>query len=288
MTSYDRYPLQKIDYPPATQSLYQGFLRTLEVKIESGCDRNLICREAAKELYTGVSELRDLTPDSSGEAWHATLLSAHFDPRNVTLEAERYGDCDRERYLERKPFIWLWYLFDRSPLGMNVDFGFQMRQLLARYVFKSVGKNFKCFPFVELAFGYNTEIGDDVVIHRWVNLDDRAGIVIGDRSSLSDFVNIYSHTHDINEQDLVANIPTIIEADCRITYHATLLAGSHVRRGSMVGAHALLTSKDVPAGEVWIGLPARRRVDKEYFIDKPSGERWSLEELQAKYEEGNA
>ena len=119
-----------------------------------------------------------------------------------------------------------------------------------------------------------------MVIHRWVNLDDRKRIIIGNRTSLSDFVNIYSHTHDINEQELVANVPTVLEDDVRITYHATILAGSHVKRGSMIGAGALLTSKVVPAGEIWIGLPAKKARDKDYFVEPVSGERWSVEQLR--------
>lgn len=277
---FQRYPLRSIELPERTVTLYQQFLDLIEEKIEAGVDRNLICREALRQIYTGQSDLSSLSANTTGVPWSDGLMYAHFDPRNITLEAERYGDCDHELFAPRKPLIWLWYSFDRSPAGMNLELGFRLRRLLAKYIFKSCGKNLKVFPYCELAFGYKLEVGDDVVIHRWVNLDDRAGIVIGDRSSLSDFVNVYSHTHDINEQELVANVKTIIERDCRITYHATILAGSHIKRGSMVGAQALLTSKQTGNGEVWIGLPAKPVRDKDYFVDPPSGEKWSVEELR--------
>ncbi len=278
---FQRIPLRKQDFPQATKNLYDNFLTLIEEKIEAGINRNLICREALRTLYTGTSELANLTLDSDATVWSDNLLAAHYDPRNIRLEAERYGDADPEAYERVKPLIWLWYLFDRSALGMNLELGFPLRRLLAKYIFKKCGKNLKVFPYCELAFGYNLEVGDDVVIHRWVNLDDRGGIVLGDRSSLSDFVNIYSHTHDINEQILIDNRKTIIEADCRITYHATILAGSHIKRGTMVGAHALVTSKGTERGQVWIGLPAKPVRDKDYFIDSASGERWDLEKLRA-------
>ena len=40
-----------------------------------------------------------------------------FDPRNATLEPESYGDVDVTKYNERKPLIWFWMMYDRSPLA---------------------------------------------------------------------------------------------------------------------------------------------------------------------------
>ena len=73
-------------------------------------------------------------------------------------------------------------------------------------------------------------MGDDVVVHRHVLLDDRGGITLGDRVSISDYANIYSHTHSIVEQKEVTNARTVLEDDVRITYHATVLAGVRVGR----------------------------------------------------------
>lgn len=279
---YQRYPLREIPMPEGTAAMYSRWLSAIESRLDAGVNRNLVCREALRCIWDGspVSDVEKLAKDSPDEPWSNNMRLAHYDPRNLTLEAERYGDADPAKYAAVKPLIWLWYSFDRSPAGMNLELGFRLRRLLAKYIFRKCGKNLKVFPYVELAFGYNMDVGDDVVIHRWVNLDDRAGIVLGDRSSLSDFVNVYSHTHDINEQVLVANIPTIIEADCRITYHATILAGSHIRRGSMVGANAMVTSKKIPPAEVWIGLPARKAKDKDYFVDPTTGNRMTSGELK--------
>ncbi|NIS37063.1 MAG: acetyltransferase, partial [Actinobacteria bacterium] len=70
-------------------------------------------------------------------------------------------------------------MFDKSPLGQNVHLGVRFRRTLAPHIFKRCGKNFKAFHFVEFSFGYNLEVGDDVVVHRHVLLDDRGGIVLG-------------------------------------------------------------------------------------------------------------
>ena len=108
--------------------------------------------------------------------------------------------------------------------------------MLAPHVFARVGRNFKCFQHVEFSFGYQLEVGDDVVVHRHVLLDDRGGITLGNRVSISDYANIYSHTHSIVDQKDVTALRTVLEDDVRITYHATVLAGVRVGRNGMVGA----------------------------------------------------
>jgi acetyltransferase-like isoleucine patch superfamily enzyme len=188
----------------------------------------------------------------------ATRLSlATLDPRNVTLEPEYYAECDDEKFQRVKPLLWLWYTFDRTiPGGQNVEVGIQLRRILAAHIFKRVGRNFKAFHNVEFSFGYNMEVGDDVVVHRHVLLDDRGGIRLGNRVSISDYANVYSHTHSIVDQKDVTNALTILDDDVRVTYHATILAGVHVNEQGMVGAMALAT-KDVRPYHVNVGIPAK-------------------------------
>jgi acetyltransferase-like isoleucine patch superfamily enzyme len=179
------------------------------------------------------------------------------DPRNVTLEPEYYADCDDVRFQRVKPLLWLWYSFDRTAAGgQNVWLGVLLRRLLAPHIFRRCGENFKAFQHVEFSFGYNMDVGDDVVIHRHVLLDDRGGIRLGNNVSISDFANVYSHTHSIVDQRDVTNAPTVIDDGVRITYHATILAGTHVAEQAMVGAMAVATS-DVRPYHVYVGIPAK-------------------------------
>jgi acetyltransferase-like isoleucine patch superfamily enzyme len=153
--------------------------------------------------------------------------------------------------------LWLWYSFDRTPLGaQNVDLGVRFRRVLAQRLFARCGRNFKCFQHVEFSYGYNLEVGDDVVIHRHVLLDDRGGLTLGNRVSVSDYANIYSHTHSIVDQKDVTNAHTVLEDDVRITYHATVLAGVRVGVNGMVGAVAVAT-KNVRPYHVYVGIPAK-------------------------------
>jgi acetyltransferase-like isoleucine patch superfamily enzyme len=206
--------------------------------------------------YPGFGNYAERLADSRTPAPARAALLA-LDPHNITLEPEYYADVDTARFARVKPLLWLWYSFDRTPLGgQNVHAGVQFRRILARHLFARCGRNFKCFQFTEFSFGYNLEVGDDVVVHRHVLLDDRGGITLGDRVSISDYANIYSHTHSIVEQKDVTNARTVLEDDVRITYHATVLAGVRVGRNGMVGASAVAT-KDVRPYHVNVGIPAK-------------------------------
>jgi acetyltransferase-like isoleucine patch superfamily enzyme len=249
-------PLKQISLPASTQAVHDEWLAGLDAALSApGADWYRICRDTLFDLwYPGHGSYDDLIAKSSPAATAALLA---LDPRNITLEPEYYAECDQEKFARVKPLLWLWYGFDRTPLGaQNVDLGVRFRRLLAPRIFERCGKNFKCFQHVEFSFGYNMKVGDDVVIHRHVLLDDRGGLTLGNRVSISDYANIYSHTHSIVDQRDVTDAETILEDDVRITYHATVLAGVRVSVNGMVGALAVAT-KDVRPYHVYVGIPAK-------------------------------
>ncbi len=251
-------PLRQLP-PRPNSALADAWLEELADALgKPAADRAAICRDALIELcYPGFAGHWESAVEDARVPLATRLALSALDPRNVTLEPEYYADCDQQRFQAVKPLLWLWYSFDRSPLGgQHVDVGVRLRRLLAPYIFKRCGERFKCFQHVEFSFGYNMEVGDDVVVHRHVLLDDRGGIVLGNKVSISDYANIYSHTHSIVEQKDVTNAVTRIDDGVRITYHATVLAGVHVHEQGMVGAMAVAT-KDVRPYHVNVGIPAK-------------------------------
>ena len=251
-------PLRQFGLPEATRASNDAWLESLEEALSaSGADWYRICRDTLYDLwfpggpgYEALLDERKTSPAS-----RAALLA--LDPHNITLEPEYYAEVDAEKFARVKPLLWLWYSFDRTAAGaQNVDLGVRLRRLLAPRIFARCGRNFKCFQHTEFSFGYNMEVGDDCVVHRHVLLDDRGGITMGDRVSISDYANIYSHTHSIVDQKDVTDLRTVLEDDVRITYHATVLAGVRVGRNGMVGASALAT-KDVKPFHVNVGIPAK-------------------------------
>lgn len=240
-------PLREVPIPEDAREAYRAWLAGIDEELsDPACDRFDLCRRVLTDIYapwpggTSASEVGRL----------------HLDARNVTLEPEYYQETDLEAYERVKPLLWLWEMFDKSPLGENVHLGVGLRRILARRIFRSCGRNFKAFHFVKLSFGYNLEVGDNVVVHRHVLLDDRGGIRLEDGASVSDFVNVYSHSHDLADPREVDTPATVIGRGVRIAYHATVLAGVTMGEYSMAGASALVT-KDVAPFTLVAGVPAR-------------------------------
>jgi acetyltransferase-like isoleucine patch superfamily enzyme len=212
--------------------------------------RSDVVREALHALYLGqpyASPLGDLAQRA---------LVHTFDPRNATLEPEYYGDVDAAKYAERNPLIWFWMMYDRSPVGLNHWLGFRMRAMLAKHVFKHCGKNVKIFHGVEFTFGYNLTVEDNCTIHKFVLLDDRGELIIHQGSSISDYANVYTHAHDLNDGMIISNQKTEIGPRARVTYHATVMSGVRIAEHGMVGSIGV-ASKDVPPYNIVAGVPAK-------------------------------
>ncbi|HSL71660.1 MAG TPA: acyltransferase, partial [Longimicrobiales bacterium] len=231
---------------------------------DRSCDRNELCRRILLELY--YPQFRDTPPEELHPVTQLALQQ--LDPRFITLEPEYYADIEPERYAPVKPLIWLWEMFDKSIMGENVELGVLFRRVLARHIFARCGRNFKCFHFVKLSFGYKMEVGDNVVVHRHVLLDDRGGIVLGNGVSLADYSNIYSHTHALADGRDVDTPATVIGDGVRLTYHATVLAGVQLAADSMVGALGVAT-RNVESGQVALGIPAVPKLTKPPLAERP-------------------
>ncbi len=256
-------PLRRLSLPEATGQVFDSWLDEIEERLaDQNCDRNLLCRDVLFDIYYGNQASYEERLDDPGASLGARAALLALDPRNITLEPEYYDEVDAEQYARVKPLLWLWQSFDRSPLGGgNVDVGVRLRRILAKHIFRRCGERFKCFQFVEFSFGYNMEVGDGVVVHRHVLLDDRGGIELGNGTSIADYANVYSHSHSIADQQDVTDQKTILEDGVRVTYHATILAGVRVGTQAMIGAGAVLT-KDAKPWHLYLGVPAQAKLVK--------------------------
>jgi acetyltransferase-like isoleucine patch superfamily enzyme len=250
-------PLRSFPIGPVGEEVYPRFVAELAARFDDPSrDRNVVAREALAMLYLGEEvdfdfELNDLAVPLARKA-----LLATFDPRNATLEAEYYREIDLAKWAKVKPLLWFWQMFDHSPVGRNVRLGTQMRSMLAQRVFKKCGKDVRIFHEVELSFGYNLSVGNGVTIHRNVLIDDRGEVVIGDDASISDYANIYSHAHAVEDIHDISLHKTVIGDRARITYHSVVLAGVVVERDAIVGSMGV-ASKPVGPGVIVGGIPAK-------------------------------
>ena len=251
-------PNRTVDISSEGEQIYSEWLESIDSQLaDPSCDRYELCRRVLTDIH--YPTLQDIDQSSLNSS--ARLLLTNLDPHNVTLEPEYYSDVDLEQYYKVKPLIWLWEMFDQSPLSENVYLGVKFRSILAKNIFRKCGRNFKAFHHVKLSFGYNLEVGDDVVIHRHVLLDDRGGIKIGNRASISDFANVYSHSHDIVDGRNISTPVTVIGEGVRVTYHATVMSGVHLAEETMLGSFGIAT-RDTDPHSVYAGIPARKIKDK--------------------------
>jgi acetyltransferase-like isoleucine patch superfamily enzyme len=257
-------PYRELKPTPEAEATFRRWLSQLNEEFtrhQSVDRRSEIVRDELIQLYLGKPNGGRQQANLTSELATHVLLES-LDPRNATLEPEYYGDADPERYAIRKPLIYFWQMFDRSPAGLNHWLGFRFRCMLGRHIFKHLGKGVKIFHNVEFTYGYNLTIEDNCTIHKNVLLDDRGEIILHEGTSVSDYANIYSHTHDINVQADVTNRVTELGPRARITYHATVLAGSCIGENAMLGAMGVAT-RPIPPATVAVGIPAhvKRRKD---------------------------
>ena len=162
------------------EELYRRWLQFLDdelVRHSSPERRSEFVRDQLHQLYLGrphgTKQSNTLTSELPG-----TILSLSLDPANVTLEAEYFPDTNRERYARRKPLLWFWKMFDRSPIGLNHWLGLRFRCMLAHHIFAGIGKGVKICSGVQFTYGYNLRIEDNVRIGEGAMLDDRKPLVI--------------------------------------------------------------------------------------------------------------
>ncbi len=252
------YKYRELKPTPEAEEVYRRWLRFLNEEFTKHKEPKLrgeLVRDTLHQLLFARPHGGKLNFQLTTELPY-NCVELSLDPANITLEPEYYGDIDEQKYAERKPLIYLWQMFDRSPLALNHWLGFRFRCVLGSHIFKSLGKNVKMFHGIEFSFGYNLTIEDNCTIHKYVMLDDRGEIIIRNGTSLSDYAAVYSHAHHaINAQD-IDNRRVEIGPRARITYHASVMAGVDVGENAILGAMAVAT-RDIGPGSITGGIPAR-------------------------------
>jgi acetyltransferase-like isoleucine patch superfamily enzyme len=223
---------------PEAEEVYRRWLQYLDDEFVRHCQperRSEIVRDQLYQLYLGRPHGGKLNLTLTSEL-PGNVLSLSLDPENVTLEAEHFPDVDKQRFAERKPLLWFWQMFDRSPIGLNHWLGIRFRCMLGHHIFDHMGTGVKIYHGVELAYGYKLSIGDGAVIRKGVALNDRGGITIGKNAVIGSYARIFSHSYSPEDLDHLRLQPTTIGDRARIGIHETVLAGTNVPPGQVIGA----------------------------------------------------
>jgi hypothetical protein len=165
---------------PDAEEVYRRWLAHLdgEFKRQESPDRRAeIVRDELYEIYLGRPHGGAKGTSLLSET-AIFVLSDSLDVRNVSLDADYASDVDQQQYAPRRPLIWFWQMFDRSPLGLNLWLGFRFRCMLGQHLFKKLGKGVKIYPDVKFALGHNLTIEDNCTIGRGAVLNDAGGELV--------------------------------------------------------------------------------------------------------------
>jgi len=160
-------------------------------------------------------------------------------------------------YLVYEPLSLLFRLIPYSPLKVNF-----LRFLGAKIRKNSVIWNIKFFNvyvngFKNLTLGKDSFIGEDCLL----DLADK--IIIGNKVTLAERVNILTHTnvgykdHPLQKKYSKKLGKVIIKDGCFIGTNSTILSGVTINNNSLVAANSLV-KEDVPPNTLVGGSPAKK------------------------------
>lgn len=122
--------------------------------------------------------------------------------------------------------------------------------------------------------GRGSVLGDEVHLNHGVFLPNHSRV--GNRVFIGPNATFTDDKHPrVNNPGYIAE-PPVIEDDANIGAGAVILPGVRLGKGCTVGAGAVVT-RDVPAGETWAGMPARRL---QKWPELPPGGGWFRRQQQ--------
>ncbi len=143
-------------------------------------------------------------------------------------------------------------------LGRNVELHATpglARMEIGRWVHIGDGNAIRCHEG-SLRIGDKVVFGANNVVNTYLDIEISASTLVADWVYICDFDHIYTDvTMPIKDQGIVKT-PVRIGQDCWIATKVTVLRGTRVGRGCVLGAHALVKG-DVPDFGVAVGAPAR-------------------------------
>ncbi len=177
---------------PEAEALYRRWISHLNdefTRHQSVDRRSEIVRDELNQIYLGRPHGGRMNVALSSEL-ATNVLAETFDPRNATLRPEYYEDIDPTKFAPRKPLVWFWLMFDRSPLGLNTWLGLRFRCMLGHHTFAKLGKGVKIYRNVDFTYGYNLTIEDNCSIQRGAYLDDRQPILLREGTNVAEGLRV--------------------------------------------------------------------------------------------------
>ncbi|MGW3585822.1 sugar O-acetyltransferase [Streptomyces rubiginosohelvolus] len=115
------------------------------------------------------------------------------------------------------------------------------------------------YPPFFTEYGLHTTFGENVFVNQGCTFMDKGGIRIGNGVMIAPKVSLITGGHPLplaERREFLSFAPIVIEDDVWIGTAAVITQGVTIGAGAVVAAGAVVT-RDVPAGTVVAGVPAR-------------------------------
>jgi acetyltransferase-like isoleucine patch superfamily enzyme len=207
-----------------------------------------------------------------------SLGSAIRETREFTNGALRQSSHNLGRLLQKITFrlhqLWIvWFIcfpicWWNKLRGMRIGKGTHCSGFQVTWPHQvQIGVNCRFEPDIYFKFdgiwspGPSIIIGDDVFLGRGCEFNIRKKIVIGRGCAIASDCKFIDHDHGITGKKLdeTSGPEAIIELGEHVWLgcNVVILKGVNIGSGAVIGAGAVVT-KNVPAGEIWGGVPARK------------------------------
>ena len=97
----------------------------------------------------------------------------------------------------------------------------------------------------------NLKLGKNFDIGTFTYINSRYGVEISDNVQIGSHCAIYSDSTIDSKKGRV-----ILERNCKIGTHSTIMPGVRIGENSIVGAYSFV-NKNIPKNQVWVGVPAK-------------------------------
>lgn len=174
-----------------------------------------------------------------------------------------------QKVMRRGQAVWLelvtgflWWFVGAVP-------SHHFRRFFYRLAGMQIGAGSTIHMFARIYYPSGIHIGKDTLIGEKVTLDGRrqlpnsqGGLNIGSHVDIASEVMIWTSEHDLAAADMRAREEAVtIDDYVFIGPRVIIMPGVHIGRGAVIAGGAVVT-KDVPAGEIFAGVPAKKIADR--------------------------
>lgn len=134
----------------------------------------------------------------------------------------------------------------------------ELQELFSELTGQPVNRTLGLIPPFHTDCGKNIHIGDHVFINAGCTMQDQGGVYIGDGALIGHHATIVTLNHgfDLTHRYDLHPAPVHIGKHVWLGANVTILPGVTIGDGAIIAAGAVVT-KDVPAGMVAVGVPAK-------------------------------